>query len=315
MTETISIVDTATYSEKARFTLPQGVLARSLTPNGTRLLGFRCADGTFTEAYTFDTRNGNITGRARLDPQCCWPSLLDPSGTRLYSLSAPATGGRQEGPSPATVTAFDLTSGRETGRVELKGTRIGSWRPAGSSSTRFYQDTPGFALSPDGRTLAVVDGSRDVLTLLDAPSLKVRKTLSIARKAGWLERLGLASAAAEAKEMIGTTVEAQFSLDGRSLYVTGQRGSVEQGKYSLKGLGVRLVDVATGTVLAQALDGQRFWWTLLSPDGSSYYTLGPVDPSGTSDGPVVMRRLDTRTLGLRAERGFPEYYQLYLLGK
>jgi DNA-binding beta-propeller fold protein YncE len=198
------------------------------------------------------------------------------------------------------------------GRLSLPDLRAGSWQTkrqvGGYPLVRGW--SPGFALSPDGRQIALVDGSSNQLTLIDTATLHIVRSVSLVPRQSLLERLGswlgLLPQTAEAKGMEGVSLYAWYSPDGRLLYLSGTRGRVtKKGTFAWTQLGLRVLDVDSGTILANRFHGKALVETDMSPDGTSLYVPTPGGKPGLSSAfgcPCMVQRLDARTLATEATR-------------
>jgi hypothetical protein len=176
------------------------------------------------------------------------------------------------------------------------------------------QFSPGLALGPDGHSLAIVDGARDEIFLIDAHRLKIvraevmtQPSGLLARVAGWL---GLFPAAAEAKGLDGVMLNASFSADGSRLYVDGWRGTLKNTVWNISRLGIRAVDVATGQITGWAYQHAAYSWVTLAPDDSAVYAELPTTNQGSWGCPCRYQRLDPVSLSLQTERTVDQHLQL-----
>jgi hypothetical protein len=302
-----------------------------MSADGARLFGTRsdinwnepCAATTF---YILDARTGRVLHRMGAHVTWGWePFQTDANLQRLYVLNVPDqidSCTPWKGPSP-TVAAYSLTSGKLLASIRLRTVQAGIWttsRVVNQQKVLAVQN-PGFALSPDGSQLAVVDGASDALTLLNTRSLKVEATERLTRPSTFLSgiasALGLAPAAAEAKgEEDGFTLLAQYTPNGRSLLVTGSRTRPDpHRRFSTSTpLPLRLVDIATGRVKAQLTGEKQLYSLWAAPDGSGIYSLVPGGRTRQLC-PCTLRRHDPSTLRILASRTFQndsglEYYFL-----
>jgi DNA-binding beta-propeller fold protein YncE len=202
---------------------------------------------------------------------------------------------------------------RVLGRLPFPDLHAGWWltnrQVQGETVVRHWD--PGIALTPDGRQIALVDGVSHQLTVIDAATLRLVRRVPLLERRGLLAQfgswLGFLPETAEAKGMgtDGVSLDAWFSLDGQRLYLTGTTGRVTRGN-SLRttDLGLRVVDVSSGTIVATRFRGQNPLDVILSPDGRSLYVTLPGATTGRTivGCPCSMERLDARTLRTRAVR-------------
>jgi hypothetical protein len=170
--------------------------------------------------------------------------------------------------------------------------------------------TPGFALSPDGTQIAILDGHSAKLTLLAAPSLRIEGTESVTRQTSGLEEiaaaLGLGPAVAEAKgQSQGTSLQIEYMPQGRSLLVTGTRFLPDSthpvGR--AQSLGIWLIDIASGRIEASLPDSRRIMGIWPAPDGSGIYSVAEAWHKGQG-WLAILRRHDPTSLRVTATRTF-----------
>lgn len=299
---TVRIFSSLTFNQIARFHPAVPVYVFGITPDGSRIYGMRPSkDGQPSDlSYALNARTGAVESKTKLAGGCS-PWLIDYSTQRMYSLET-----HDAATHTPDLIACDLRTGSVIHRETLGGIRFGTWQTDRQINNEpvIASWSPGFALSPDGRSLAVLDGSADTLTVLDAATGRVTRVETLSRPqslpgriAGWL---GVIPAAASAKEMEGVELSMRFSPDRRSLYVTGWRGTVgADGAWTQVGLGLRRIDVASGAVDAQALGSANLWWVDLSRDGKALYTL---EEGHTQSGRYTLRRHDATSLQVTAQR-------------
>ncbi|MGH2532836.1 MAG: YncE family protein [Thermomicrobiales bacterium] len=267
--------------------------------------------------HVFDTATGRLVSTNNAAGPFAFGRWLDPAGTRLYYLSGPilrgypsVTGWRESAgePAPARIVAHDLATGEEVGRLELAGVPVGAWETA---EHRIAAAEPGVALSPDGARLAVVHPDLSALTLIDAPRLRVERTVAIERPASLADRLlGLLPLmprdAAAKGPAEGVYLHAVFSPDGARLYVAGREIERGEGGYASRsrGLGLRVIDVASGNVVASAFSEAEIGEILPAPDGRTVYV---VRNELFASQRWLLQRLDVVTLEVLAEREFDGY--------
>jgi len=119
-----------------------------------------------------NARSGRVLQRITVSPRDWDYVHVGPNLHRLYTMAASdhINGcGPQWSYSP-TITSYDLRTGKVVRSLRLKGIFAGRW----GTSQRINGDligrdwNPGFALSPDGSQLAVLDGHNNALTLLSS---------------------------------------------------------------------------------------------------------------------------------------------------
>jgi hypothetical protein len=230
-------------------------------------------------------------------------SAIDPAGTRLYRI-APVGAPANPELYPVQLVAYDLATGAEVGRLDLPDLLVGERNPSTAAATR-PADThlwPGFAISPDGRELAVVhpDGTR--ILLIDTATLTIARTTTTS--APLTESADRSSATPGATLGTRVSFRATYAAEGTHLLVTGsQFVGPADGSGSRRTIDLQRVDLTTGQVTARApLDGWSTFWP--TADGQSVYlsslaTDDPVTPG------LLIRRLDAETLAVEAERTIP----------
>ncbi len=316
----IEVLDARTGQQRARFYSPVPVQVYGLSPDGTRIYGTAPPEtsscGVSRKSYVLDASTGRVITSARISLPMCEGALYDASDRLAYIVQQPDIAG-QRGASPnPTIVKYDLATGRAVGSVRLDGIRAGAWptNEVAHGMPVYEQNQPAYALSPDGTRLAVLDGRTSTLTLIDTRTMRAIHTRAITRPRSLLERLGLAPETAEAKELVrGVSLGAVFLPDGRAVYVTGERiSSIAQVPNNVHGLGVRLVDVDTGEVLAQGMRGRDVSLVGILPGRGVYVTVSP----GSSDASTqaTLYRLDPRTLGIEATTRYDESGRIVLLG-
>lgn len=315
----IVVYDLPGGDERIRFHPPVRALVSGLSGDGARLL-LHPDHSTYAPAdypppvdwYVVDTTSGKLVAHVEDEENACFRqrALIDPAGKRLYCAAAPVREA-DDAPVPMRLVAYDVESGQRTETLELPQVRIGGAQIEVDGQRVLETLEPAVALSPDGRQLAVAHADADRMTLVDAASLTVEKTISMARPSSLWDRLGLAPGVALAKgPMQGTIRHAAFGPDGRYLYVFSQEMWV-QPEDAPDERGLRLLDLERGAVVAEALPEYQIQWVQPAPDGSVYVFgtaeegLLPYEIRSTS--PSMLWRLDGRTLEILAERAFTGY--------
>jgi len=319
----IVIWDLRTGRERTHFYPDAAVSPVALSDDGSRLVAeliTRSPDATLHPGMwqVFDTARGEMLVTIPGEPPEADRVLVDPVGWRLYRLDT----GYARSPAalpPARIRVDDLTTGQEIGQISLPGMVAGQWpsneRVQGESVG--VEDEPGFALSPDGRQLAVVHPARDAVTLIDTRTLRIERTVELGQATSLGQRLVRLlpfwpqTAAAKGDE--GTFRRAVFATDGRHLYVTGDRYTMVHGQMIVQRLGLTVVDLARGTISKPVLASEAIVDILPAPDGRSIYAAGDREPGQGGVDHSAILRLDATTLKPFAERSFPNARSLLLV--
>jgi hypothetical protein len=284
--------------------------------------------------YAWDTRAGAQVSVTQVDlASYAGVPMLSPDGSRLYvpyyeapPPASPATptpvGISATGPWPLRIAAYDIDTGGELARGGVPGVLAGSW-PIDSELDSYAMEGlfPAIALSPDGRTIAVVDAGMTELTVLDAVTLDVVTTRAIREPAGLTRRalawLGILPQDAAAKAIDGAWRSVTFAPDGASLYVTGYELDTSEAAREVTGhgFGVSRIDVATGEIVATGLDGAEVQQVVPSPDGATLYVMRSETPWWEPGGgsAQLLVRLDVATLEPLAERPIGEWSRIFIV--
>jgi hypothetical protein len=289
-----------------------------VSADGSTVYGFRADAGNSqpcasTGFYFLDVRTGRVTHHVTIDR---WTAqiLIDPHFQRLYTLvgSDQLPGCDPSWSYAPTVKEYDIRTGLVVHSRRFPGLLAGDWLTHRTVSNERVMAVwqPGFALSPDGTQLAVLDGHDDTLTIMDPGSLRIVGSEKVASPQTPLQRiaeaLGVSPAAAQAKgQTNGVSLQMQYTADGHSLVVTGSRYSPDP--RSLHGqahaLGIRLIDVRTGMIKAWLHETSRLIGLWPAPDGSGIYSTIQrwTRRSGWS---TTLRRHDPYKLHVDATRTF-----------
>jgi hypothetical protein len=318
----VRVFDARTGAERASFKPAVTMNIDGISDDGSQFYGlFPQRVGSLQTAwYVMDGTNSHVVSRTLLPQRCCVPTLYNPLTRRLFVMDlSQATFDGHVGPRTPGIVAYDTLTGRVVGRLKLVGVQAGSWttKRLVRGHPVVEMQEPGFALSPDGRQIAVLDGSRDVLLTIDASHLTLEQTVSLSQPQGMLERLGewigLIPAIAQAKNFVGANVDIRFSPDGRRLYETAFIGTLRaQSHFSYSYLGLWLIDVASGRIMAHAFSGTSLSDVQPAPDGSAVYAISPAAVS-TQGCPCVLQRLDPATLQVTAQHSVAFGARLFVL--
>lgn len=302
------VIDPTTGRDRAAF----GGLAMhglaSLTPDGSGVLVLNQAGWGWELVRA---GNGRVVADMNWKDPCCGPYLfwLSPDGRYMYRVLTALSGSPQPaGPTTPVLVRYDLQAGREASRLRLTGVVAGIWPREGSASAHMsLQLIPGVALSPDGRTLAIVHADSERLSLVDLERWQMASTRPLTRASSFWDRLSLRAVTdVQAKEVEGPEWEAFFLPDGQTLVAWGR--SMSGGSpATVRGLGIRTIDVRSAGIRMEVPGGDdQLTQVVPAPDGSAIYAITEADqPTAPADDRlVVLRRLDPRTLAVTAARTF-----------
>lgn len=327
---TVEVISSETNTRRASFEVAQEMGRPQLTRDGALLVMSGVQSGSMSGVsaprwFVYDSADGTplttINGEGQgITPFGFHYALLNPVSERMYVPFVPGDE-YPDGPLPLQIAEYDLRTGLEVGRIELTEVMAGTWFPADSSEEMGVVNeaiTPGIALSPNGQQLAVADAMTGRITLIHTNSMAIDRTFVPERPMSWLDRLGgwlsPRPRTADAKLMEGRVFRADYSADGRSLYVSGR--TVEVGEtmdeIDVNALGMQRIDLQSGEIRVEALEGVDIQEVWASPDGSALYVLGYDEPWETATNGVAphLRRLNAETLAVEAERKLPMSSQI-----
>jgi hypothetical protein len=268
------------------------------------------ATDTGEELSSFEVNSLNTSGL---------PYAVDPVSWKAYRIVlAQHPVDDEAGPWPTVLVALDLMTGREIGRLELTDAMGGSWGDISDSDPRGYSFAPGLAVSPDGNQLAIVHATDDGITLVDAATMKVSRTLKMKPKVGLFDQLfallPLAPQKAAAKGSQGTYYNATYAGDGRQLYVSGMSSNDEDSDMMLGGLGLSVVDLDNREIEARVLDGYLITFFSEAPDdGGVFLTAYKYDGKGGDVGTYELVRLDPDSFDVTATRSLHAWTSFFIV--
>jgi dipeptidyl aminopeptidase/acylaminoacyl peptidase len=323
----IVVRDLRTGAELARHRLPGDLGPPTLSRDGSRIFAVERERGVATRLRLFDTLSGrSIAAFPTGNDQGFWDSYwLSPDGARVAVYHQPDS---DDAPRTPLVAVYDLLGGVEVGRVSVDGVLAGQWLTKrtvdGEPALLWAHWLPGVALSPDGQRLAIVHAERDYLTVVDTRRVAIERAVPLTRPTHILDLLldlfrGRVASAKGPSE--GVTRQARFSPDGRLVYVITTAKSpamTRDGLATRRADTLEVIDAATGRLLAQALKGDWVSWVKPAVDGRSLYVLSQEQRGDAGDEVSaprrwLLRRLDGRTLAVRAERELDDFRSLLIL--
>jgi dipeptidyl aminopeptidase/acylaminoacyl peptidase len=206
---------------------------------------------------------------------------------------------------PLSLIVQSTADGRLSAPVALPGM---SWGNLLNASPPVSVGTS-VALDATGRQLAFLSYDGATIDLVDTGSLAVT-TRAVHRKASLFERLG--GLVADAKEFIDQQViDMRFTPDSSALLIitTNIHYGGESPVRTTRD--IRRIEIASAEISADVAPTGGIYSTLLSPDGNALYLV--VRSQEPPQALYVLRRLDARTLELRAERPLADYAELKLV--
>jgi hypothetical protein len=328
----IVVEEAAARTIKARINPHGSAWPSALNEDGSQILITVDADYSDANLHptawkVFDVATGNVTATIQGDDtHGGWSNFqVDPVSWRMYQLLETGPGSEiTMETQPAQLAVIDLNSGNEAGRVDLPDVQIGSWtdESRGDEATGeslFVAFSPGLAISPDGRQIAIVHATDDGITLVDAAALKVERSLTMKPKTSLIDHLfsllPLAPQTASAKMAEMTNARATYTADGDQLFVYGDDSQIKDDQPVFNGRGISLVDLKDGTIEAHALDGFAVDQFVTLPGDDGIYIAGTewLDYSPSMNPPYMIAHLDRESLDVLATRELPTYVLLVVL--
>lgn len=320
-TPTFTMYDARTGSQRGLFTPEiritgpeylsadgRRAMARLATTQGEPMSG---------EKAIVSVPDGRLIRRVSAVNICCIQAVpVAPDLSAIYFVSTPKEIGlipaSPLGLLPYSLTVQNTTTGALSAPVLLPGITGGVILSFGSPTVASTPVTlrPAVALSEDGRTLAALSFDGQTLDLVDTATLAVT-TVSVHRKASWLDLLGPQIAAAktlndeERHSMV-------FTPDGQAVLTFTTRTHYDD----LNGVirttrDIQRIEIASGLLTATSEAPEAIFSFRVTPDGD-----GVLVVARTQETPApryVLRRLDARTLAITAERQLPDYAEIQIV--
>jgi DNA-binding beta-propeller fold protein YncE len=329
----IQVYDGLTGSFRVTVASDGEIWPLDLSADGSKLLAGVTSDFSgqlYPPAWkVFDTTTGEMTAaiQGESDQSNTFIQAVDPISWKLYRLLPErASWFGDDRPQPAKLVAIDLATASTIGQTTLPEVLIGPWPDEflialpDSELGIVRIANPGIAVSPDGRELAVVHAQDDGVTVIDAATLAVERTMSLHQNQGLvdglLSKLPLAPQHASAKSpAMGASIRAFYSADGQSLIIGGNNITFDpKAQESARtGRGLTLVDLQNGTIETKTFDEFEVSGVYTLPNGEVYVTGTDWEAAGASGDPYVIARLDGESLHTLAKRSFPIFVNFYIV--
>lgn len=318
--------DGITGQRLAEFDVGTPVFARGLSDDGRYLVLSTMAMGTSPDTwFVVDPTDGRLMATMSISEPAVtfgWDAHVDPVGRRLYRLVPQADGSRSTaqaaplpGPSPVVLVGYDITTGKEIGRLPLPHLLLGNWptdqqAPWGGDVQQSLRTD--LAVSSDGRRVALFDPRGERITLIDARTFSVVQEVTVdpILRSAMATPIVAATPAPPTRPpfrtggpFAGVSWTAAFAADGQALYIGGSETAFVAGQQATRDLGFHRIDLVTGRVTASATGSATSSRVMVA--GDAVFTYGSRLTNGGREGGFggyVLRRLDPETLTERAAR-------------
>jgi hypothetical protein len=250
-----------------------------------------------------------------LPQPCCLLLQYDPRRDRLYALPLQTAWGRN--PNSPVLTAWQVASRHRLGSLRTPLELIaGTWFTGPSPGTTFapqmHRIIPGFALSRDGRRIAILDFADNRLDTIDPLRVRVLGNPFI-RGSTFESTSGRSPVPSPLLSGVsdGFAITAQFSPDGRTLYQQG-----------FANLDLKCCGVTPESLLVQSIDvAQKRVRGVISTsftapvtvgtDGRSVYTVTTSNRGGKQIS--LVQRRNATNLVIAAQRSIVPFARQYAL--
>jgi hypothetical protein len=242
---------------------------------------------------------------------CCVLFQYDSVRDRLYVLAL-RTVWNAGVPESSVITAWQVSSRQRVASLTITGL-VGGTRINSTDVVPVDRAIPGFALSSDGRMLAVLDFANRRLDTIDALRLRWTRNPFVS---GWGSgpeiTLGPSSIPSPRLSGVeGFDIDAHFSLDGKVLYEEGtENNDHKKSTIFPEALTTRAINVSH-SALRGAVSAPLVAPLRVGTDGSSVYTA-VIRRAGAHVSVLVQRRRSA-DLSLIAEHTMTPFAKSYLL--
>jgi hypothetical protein len=325
----ITVFDALTGTRRAQFNPEVAVTVDTISPDGARIYARQWPPRDSTaERIVLDATNGRILER---EPQLVIVGHTialanDERVRRQYRLVGP-TLLDATAPQPVDLAGWDLRTGKELWRLNIPSLLVGEWKTGRIIDAVEVRSrlVPAVTLSPDGRRIAVVRafgccGSRRTVWLIDASTGTLLSERTHGLVGSFLDQLFAPSIAMAKSLDESVVVDASFSADGRVLYAYSHSSRIDdRGEAKHQYFGMVAASLHDAAIRGHDIKMESYWynnrigWIRASPDGKWLYVFLEHSGGVDRDGGHFLRRLDSSTLRVLAERRFDGYRQAFLL--
>jgi hypothetical protein len=241
---------------------------------------------------------------------CCVLFQYDSVRDRLYVLAL-RTVWNAGVPESSVITAWQVSSRQRVASLTITGL-VGGTRINSTDVVPVDRAIPSFTLSPDGRTLAILDFADRSLDTIDALTMRWTRNPFVSGWSGQEITLGPTSMPSPRLSGVeGFDIAAHFSLDGKVLYEEGtENNDHKKSTIFPEALTTRAINVAH-SALRGAVSAPLVAPLRVGTDGSSVYTA-VIRRDGAQVSVLVQRRR-AADLSLIAEHTMTPFAKSYLL--
>lgn len=304
---TLTIISSAN-NRVVRKDVVTGLTLLGVSNDGQGWYGFSKTHGGHLVRF-LSARNGlRHTLDFHLAQPCCVLFQYDGARDRLYSLML-RTVWNAGVPESAVITAWQLSSRQRIANLEITGLVAGT--RIDNSDVPVVRVIPTFTLSPDGRSLAILDFLDRRLDTIDPLAMRWTRNPFVHGWNGQEVTLGPTSMPSPRLTGVeGLDVDAQFSHDGKVLYLEGTENNDHKTPTIFpEGVTTRAINVAHST-LGGAVSLPFVAPLRVGTDGSSVYTAVAKRAAGPGVS-VLLQRRRSPDLSLIAEHSISPFAASY----